>query len=583
LAPKYPAVGGADDRMNSSTHTEELSIARGPPLASESDVGATTLPGFLREVTQRYAEREALAFRLHSGEQALRLSYRDVWQQSLRMARALSASGVGKDARVGLLATNRPEWVVTMFGIALAGGTCVALSSFATPLELEQQLRLADVSILLFERSVPGRDFGADLLKICPELRGCAVGDLRCERLPYLRLAVQFDGASDAQGILSLAEFLSRAEDIAEGLLIATAREIAPADQAIVFFSSGSTGKPKGVLQSHRAAALQSWRWAQIFRIDRDVRTWTANGLFWSGNFCMALGATFAAGGCLVLQRYFVSAEALELMASEKVSMPLAWPHQWARLTNDPTYLQTDLSALRYVGETSPLRQHPTVHVDWNEPMSAYGNTETLTICSIHASGPPPEIAEGNHGFPMAGNIIRIVDAPTGAVLPRGEIGEIAVKGATLMLGYLKQVPEEVFDEDGFFRTGDGGFIDDKGRLHWQGRLNDIIKTGGANVSPLEIDAVLAECPGLKVAKTVGVPHETLGEMVIACVVAEPGATLQEGAIREFVARRLSSYKVPRRVLFLEESDLQFTGNNKVKTDALRKVAVDKLAALAAS
>jgi fatty-acyl-CoA synthase len=565
--------------MNSSTHIEELSIARGPALGFEPGVGSTTLPGFLREVTERHAGREALNFRPSSDAPPVRTTYREMWQQSLRIARALTACGAGKDSRVGLLATNRPEWVVTMFGISLAGGTCIALSSFATLVEFEQQLRLADVSILLFERAVPGRDFAADLLTLCPQLQHCAPGELRSERLPYLRFAVQFDGATDAQGITPMADFLCRADSVPEGLIAASVREIAPADQAIVFFSSGSTGKPKGVLQSHRAAALQSWRLAQIFRIDRDVRTWTANGLFWSGNFCMALGATFAAGGCLVLQRYFVTQEALQLMAAEKVSMPLAWPHQWARLTGDPTYLQTDLSALRYVGETSPLRQHPTVHVDWNEPMSAYGNTETLTICSIHPSGTPPEIAEGNHGFPMAGNIIRIVDALSGAVLPRGEIGEIAVKGATLMLGYLKQVPEEVFDQDGFFRTGDGGFIDEQERLHWQGRLNDIIKTGGANVSPLEIDAVLAECPGVKVAKTVGVPHETLGELVVACVVPEVGTALDEGAIREFVAHRLSSYKVPRRVLFLQESDLQFTGNNKVKTDALRKVAVSKLAA----
>jgi fatty-acyl-CoA synthase len=567
--------------MNSSTHTEELSIARGPPLASESNVGSTTLPGFLHDVAQRYGEREALVFYSTPDAKPFRMSYAEVWQHSLRMARALAAAGVGKDSRVGLLATNRPEWIITMFATAMAGGTCVALSSFATLLELEQQLRLADVSILLFERSVPGRDFAADLLSLCPDLRTCALGKLHSDRLPYLRLAVQFEGAADASGIAPMAEFLRLAESIPESLIAATAREIAPADQAIVFFSSGSTGKPKGVLQSHRAAALQSWRWAQIFRIDRDVRTWSANGLFWSGNFCMALGATFAAGGCLVLQRYFVPAEALQLMAVEKVSMPLAWPHQWARLTTDPSYMKTDLSALRYVGETSPLREHPRVRADWNEPMSAYGNTETLTICSIHPSGTPPDIAQGNHGFPMAGNIIRIVDALTGAVLPVGEIGEIAVKGATLMLGYLKQVPEEVFDEEGFFRTGDGGFIDGNGRLHWQGRLNDIIKTGGANVSPLEIDAVLAECPGVKLAKIVGVPHETLGELVVACVVAEEGAVLEEQQIREFVARRLSSYKVPRRVLFLQESELQFTGSNKVKTDALRKVALARLGAQA--
>ena len=139
-------------------------------------------------------------------------------------------------------------------------------------------------------------------------------------------------------------------------------------------------------------------------------------------------------------------------------------------------------------------------------------------------------------------------------------------------------LPEDTFDDEGFFRTGDGGFVDAEGRLHWQGRLNDIIKTGGANVSPLEIDAVLAECPGVKVAATVGVPHDTLGEMVVACVVPESGAVVDEAAVRAFVSKRLSSYKVPRRVLFLEESDLTLTASNKVKTAPLRELAARRLA-----
>jgi acyl-CoA synthetase (AMP-forming)/AMP-acid ligase II len=147
-----------------------------------------------------------------------------------------------------------------------------------------------------------------------------------------------------------------------------------------------------------------------------------------------------------------------------------------------------------------------------------------------------------------------------------------------MMLGYLRVAQENIFDDEGFFRTGDGGFVDDEGRLHWQGRLNDIIKTGGANVSPLEIDAVLAECPGVRIAATVGVPHDTLGEIVVACVVLEAGATIDENQVRAFVSKRLSSYKVPRRVLFLNESDLTLTGSNKVKTAPLRKLAASRLA-----
>ncbi|HQY71892.1 MAG TPA: fatty acid--CoA ligase, partial [Pseudomonadales bacterium] len=117
-----------------------------------------------------------------------------------------------------------------------------------------------------------------------------------------------------------------------------------------------------------------------------------------------------------------------------------------------------------------------------------------------------------------------------------------------------------------------------EGRLHWHGRLNDIIKTGGANVSPTEIDALLRECPGVKIATTVGVPHETLGEIVVTCIVREQGATLDEPTVRAFVSARLSSYKVPRRVLFVQEADLELTASNKVKTAPLRELAARRLA-----
>jgi fatty-acyl-CoA synthase len=132
-----------------------LSIARGPSLESEPGLGSSTLAGFLREITATYTDREAMTFRGGGGE-VVRLTYRDMWQQAMRIARALIACGVGKDTRVGLLATNRPEWVVAMFGITLTGGTCVALSSFATVSELEQQLRLADVSVLIL-RAIGGK------------------------------------------------------------------------------------------------------------------------------------------------------------------------------------------------------------------------------------------------------------------------------------------------------------------------------------------------------------------------------------------------------------------------------------------
>jgi fatty-acyl-CoA synthase len=580
------------------------STIRGIPLAEE-ELGALTLGGFLRELCAKYADNEALVCHA-AGRPVVRSTYAQVWAEASNVARALVARGVGKETRVGLLATNRAEWITAMFGIALSGGTCVLMSTFSKPAELEYQLRAADVSLLIFERSVLDRDLAAELVAVCPELAnadgqvsgrrasgGLPDGELQSKKLPFLRRAVCIGDAAPAGAFELWSDFL-RNGPLAPPSLVeeGIGPQIAPTDRALVFFSSGSTGEPKAIVHAHRAAAIQCWRWRRIFAVDSNVRTWTANGFFWAGNFAMAVGATFAAGGCLVLQRFFAPGEALRLMQAERVSLPLAWPHQWPQLVEDPAYREVDLSSLCYVGAASPLRKHPTVRSNWQEPVAAYGSTETLTLSTAHPSGTDPGFAQGNHGLALPGNIVRIVepvvdpktselDPKAGRVLKRGEFGQIAVKGPTLMLGYLRKPVEDTFDDDGFFRSGDGGFVDEQGRLHWEGRLNDIVKTGGANVSPLEIDQVVATCPGVKIAATVGMPHEKLGEIVVTCVVREAtgaGEALDESKVRSFASEQLSSYKVPRRVLFILERELEFTATNKAKRGPLKTLAAKRLA-----
>jgi acyl-CoA synthetase (AMP-forming)/AMP-acid ligase II len=308
------------------------------------------------------------------------------------------------------------------------------------------------------------------------------------------------------------------------------------------------------------------------------VRSWTANGFFWSGNFSMVVGGTFTSGGSLLLQSTFDPEEALELMQAERVSFALAWPHQWAKLEAAPSWKSADLGSLRYVKDGTPGARHPTVHAAWLSPPS-YGATETLTISTAFSSTTPHEVVAGSHGEPLPGNILKIVDPETGAVRPRGVSGEIAVKGPTLMLGYVGIPLAETLDEEGFFRTGDSGQLDSSGRLYWAGRLSDVIKTGGANVSPSEVDAILSSHADVKLCKTVGIPHETLGEMVVACIVPRAGARVEESAIRAFARESLASYKVPRRVLFFRDDELEMTGSDKVKTNALRTLCIERLAA----
>jgi len=278
------------------------------------------------------------------------------------------------------------------------------------------------------------------------------------------------------------------------------------------------------------------------------------------------------------MQSFFKPEATLSLYETERVTVPMGWPHQWEQLAGAANWNEVDLSSLTHVDGKSPLRTHPTVHTDWQELTRIYGNTETFTLSSAYATGTPEEILAGSHGFPMPGMTFKVVDPLSGALMPMGERGELAVKGATLMLGYLGIPLDETLDDEGFFRTGDGGYVDAEGRVFWEGRLNDIIKTGGANVSPVEVDARIMQHSGVKISQTVGVPHETLGEIVVSCVVPHHGAALDEHGVRAFVREQLASYKTPRRVLFLHEDELDQTGSAKVKTSELRRLATERLA-----
>lgn len=559
--------------------TEPLpSIVAGPPLADEPSIGALTLGGWLREVTARYGPSEALV--LHEtgpdgAEVTIRWSYDDLWERANAVARALVACGVGKGMRVGVLMTNRPEFLSAVFGTALAGGVAATLSTFSTQAELDHLLQSSACSVLLLERTVLRKDFVETIRALEPEIGSASPGALASLRFPFLRHIVSIGTPADG-AVEAWDAFLTRGDGVAQALVDATAATVTPADPGVLFFSSGSTAKPKGILSAHRGPTLQLWRWKRFLQAGEDARAWSANGFFWSGNFAMAIGGALSSGGSLILQAIFQPEEALALMERERATMAFAWPHQYAQLEGAANWGDVDLSSLHYVNVA--LAKHPTVDTDWQEPWWAYGNTETFTISAIFDSGTPDETIGGSHGIPLPGNVFKVVDPLTGAVVPLGTRGELAVKGATMMLGYLGVPLDETLDDEGFFHTGDGGFFDAEGRLHWEGRLNDIIKTGGANVSPIEIDTVLKAFPGVKVTQTVGVPHDTLGELVVTCIVPHVGATLDEEGVRGFAKQSLASYKVPRRVLFFGEDELELTGSAKIKTADLKALVVKRLA-----
>jgi acyl-CoA synthetase (AMP-forming)/AMP-acid ligase II len=529
----------------------------GPPPDSEEGIGSLTLGGLLREVVSRYSEREAVVFHESDGR-VIRWTYAELESEVRSLAKGLIALGADKGTRVGLLMGNRPEWVVAAFGVAMVGGTLVPVNTFFEPPEIAHVLAHSDTAVVVHQAQLASHPYDDQLRELTPAL-------------PYLRRRL-------CVGTPDYRSFLAAGEEVGDVELDARAERVSPFDDCLVIYTSGSTGMPKGVLHAHRPPALQSWRFAHQLRLDPTVRVWSAFPFFWTAGFCMVMGATLAAGGCLVLQEAFDPGAALSLLESERVTSPHAWPHQLAALESHPRWLETDLSSLRQVVEFTSFGRHPTVGVgDVWSPRAAYGLSETFTIISSSPADTPPAERDGNEGAILPGNVVRIVDRETGEPLPGGRPGEIRVKGPTLMTGYLKVAPEEVFDTDGFFPTGDAGFVDGDGKLHWVGRTNDLIKTGGANVSPVEIETELLHHPDLHSALAVGVPHETLGEVVVVCAVAQSGRDVDEAGVREFLRGRIASYKIPRHVLFFEDHELSMTGNAKIRSEDLRRLAAERL------
>lgn len=560
-----------------------LSLVHGIPLAEEPGQGAQTIGGYLREVVARYGPREALV--MGKGEHRLSWSYDDLLARSIEVAAALIASGVGRDSRVGILMTNRPEFLAALFGTALAGGVPVALSTFSTPSEMDYLLKASQISLLLVEQHVLKKDFHAMIAGLEPAIAEAMPGTLASEKYPFLRHIVSLGGVMGSGeplestiggAVESWGAFLARGKDIPETQVLARADTVMPNDIGGIFFSSGTTSLPKGIVHAQRAFTVQWWRWPRNFGMMEPVRAWTGNGFFWSGNVSMVLGSAFTTGGAVVLQRYFEAEEAIDLIERERLAFINGRPHQWARFQAAPNWADADLSSLKYIPRGELIWEHPTVDTNWRVPQ-AFGCTETMTICTGFTVETPPEFYLDSCGGPFAGNILKIVDPLTGAVVPRGSKGEMCIKGPTLMMGYLGKTPEECFDGQGFFCTGDGGYVDAEGRFFWQGRLTDMIKTGGANVSPLEVDDVVCRFHGVKRTQTVGVPDDLLGEMVVTCIVPVDGVTLDEAEIVAFVKTEIASFKVPRRVLFFTDEDYAVTGNEKVKSSVVRELAAKAL------
>lgn len=506
-----------------------------------------------------------------------RCTYREVEHESQRLAAGLLAHGVGAGSRVGLLAPNGPEWVAAFFAITRIGAVAILLNTYHQARELSWAIDRAEVEVLLAVDRHLGHDYVARLESIVPGLVDHDQDALRLEPHPSLR-SIWMWGAPDRSWAGSIADLEQRVGDVDRALAHAEAA-VGADDPMMVVFSSGTTSDPKAVIHSHGAVIRHSSNLLPFRDLVAGDVVYTPMPLFWVGGLTWALCSCMHAGATVVFERQFEAGATLELLERERVTHVLGWPHMAKAFTEHPSFAARDLSAVRG-GSLDALLPEATRVGDPELRANTLGMTESLGPHSIEMIGSalPPD-KRGSFGRSVPGIERRIVDPDTGEDVPVGVPGEIWIRGYSLMLGMLGRDDADVFEAEGWYRTGDGGFVDDDGHLYFTGRLGNVIKSSGTNVAPREVELVLEAQPDVMHAFVVAVPHPERGEDVGAAVVARPGREIVPDELRSRLKQELSSYKVPRHVaVFATADELPWLDSGKVDLHGVRQMLTDRFA-----
>lgn len=518
---------------------------------------ARTIPGLIDEMARRYPDREALV----GGD--VRYTYGGLRTAVRAMARGLHALGVRRGDRVAILMGNRPEWLVVDLAVMLLGGVVVGVNTWATPRELRYVLEHSGCPVLVTVQRYLRADYPAMLAEIRAEAG--ALADLR---------NVVLVGEAGGHDGPTLDAVLRMGEGVGDAVIDAAQDAVATDDLCYLLYTSGSTSRPKGVQLQHYAVIENMWRIGERQRQTETDRLWLAVSLFWALGCLNAVFAVMTHGGCIVLQEHFDAGEALRLIETERCTLFYGTPNMGQALWEHPDRQSRDLSALRS-GATigTPEQIQRVIDLGARDICNIYGLTETYGNCCVTDAFDPAGIRKTTVGLPLPGVELRIVDPETRQTLPAGQVGEILVRGY-VTVGYYKEpeINAATFD-DGWFLTGDLGLVDDTGRLQFRGRLKEMVKTGGINVAPIEVEEWLMTHPAVDFACVVGVPDPVRDEVLAAVIVPRdphaPGVDAE--VLRIHCREALAAYKVPRLFRFVRRQDLPLTTTGKLrKLDLVR-------------
>jgi len=487
-----------------------------------------TLYELLSEQAGRFPDHVAVV----SGDG--RASYRELLAGAGRIAAGLQAHGIGRGERVGVLIDNRLEWLEACFGAAALGAVAVPFSTWSKPRELAYLLADSEVAALVAIDRLGEQDFAAALEQFAPDAR-------------HLRLVIML-GEGRRPGWIGYDDFRAAAPL----LPFAPGIGASAADDALILYTSGSSARPKAVRLQHFAVIENGFNIGERMALSPADRVLLAPPLFWAYGACNALPATLTHGAALVLQPRFEAGGWIALAERHRCTAAYTLPSMTGAVLRHPDFRRERVASLRtglMIGSPEEVRI-AAEELGIREICNIYGSTETYGNCCVTPCHWPLDLRMAGQGPPLPGVRLRIVDGETGAALPQGETGALEVAGY-LTPGYAGASAARnmaAFTADGWFRTGDLGYVDTEGGFHFAARDADIIKRAGINVSPAEVESLLLQHPAVAQAAVVGAAAGERGEAIVAFVVPRPDAVVGAAELRAHCRALASTYKVPDHI-----------------------------------
>lgn len=521
-------------------------------LSPYTEPGARTLPDLLREQAEAHGEAPAAI------TAAREIDFAGLHERSARLAAIIRGRGLGRGDRVGVLLGNGIEWVEIAFGASMTGAAIVPFSTWSTRDELSFLIRDSGVRLLFAAPLFGDRDFAADL-------------------------AAVLEGQDDAPEVVLVAAEGTQGCGTLDAFLAGEARSAGdgprPEDDALILYTSGSTSAPKGVRLTHGGVIMNGFHIGERMALKPGDRVFLPAPLFWSYGSANALPATFSHGAALVLCEKFAAETALELIERLRCTAVYTLPAMTNALVRHPTFRPEAVASLRTgltIGSADDFRL-AVERLGVSDLCNVYGATETYGNCCVTWHHWPSGRRAVCQGTPLPGQELRIRDRESGRLLPPGEAGLVEVRGCVSpgYTGKSAELNEAAFTDDGFYRTGDVGYLDEDGAFVFVDRDTEMIKRAGINVSPAEVEDALRLHPDVAQCAVTGVPDPERGELIVAYVILESGAQPDAESLRQHCAGRISKYKLPDHIEFCDELPLTPTG--KLQRKALKAQAAERL------